>query len=217
MTIIMTAPYPTLFHHLEEVRKKVEELNNEDARRDLMALKYIVGVTAGRLWKEARALDPGLVRYNLIWSLFRAGELVVRNDDLDNEWLYVLLEVKKVQQRTRRVTKQVATAGESDEELEIVVWSLVWDGPGNQLTRKTAHFFVSPFQGLAPINSLPVYPLRCRPGDEEGFKHQMAERGRRWWNLMTSRTACRRYNDLAYAHSGAGGGLSGTLKVGPLC
>lgn len=218
------APYPTLFHHLEDVRSVIEGLDNEDAREDFKALEHIVQRTAGKLWKEARSLEPGLIRYDLLWSLFHAGELVVRKDDLGNEWLLVLVEVQKIKRSKRVGRRQTQEEEETEEQLQFVTWGLIWDGTENRLTRKTATFSLGPFEGLAPVDSLTIYPLRCRRGDDaHQFQRRLAERGRVWWNLTTARATCRKYNALAYAPNPSGAGARSwastsptKLKVAPL-
>jgi hypothetical protein len=209
--IVELSPYPTLFHHLADVRQVIDRLGNEDARLDFQALEYIVTTTAGKLWKEIKSLQPGLIRYDLIWSLFYAGDLVVWTDDLGNEWLLVLVEVKKSQQQNRRRDK--SGEYENTEQLEFVTWGLVWDGTESQLSRKIAAFKLPRYEGLLPIDSLPVLPLRLRPGNPEDFKRRLTERGRKWWELMTKQTTCHRYNALAYSAGRSSGADTQKLKV----
>lgn len=44
-------PFPTLFHHLEDVRREIDKLNNQEAQVDFQALEFITKEVASR-WKE---------------------------------------------------------------------------------------------------------------------------------------------------------------------
>ncbi|KAK3390060.1 hypothetical protein B0H63DRAFT_464718 [Podospora didyma] len=209
--IVQAEPFPLLYHHLEDVRAEIARLNNPEADIDFKALEFAASTVSAR-WKAARSADvlgSGFVRYDTIWSLFHAGDLVVRKDDL-GEWVFVLAEVNETKNEVRNADR--ADFGPSkllvDEYIELVVWGLFWDGVEDKVRRQVASFQVRPFQGIKMINALPVFPLKYReggggagPSGPDKFLASCAERGRKWfkWNAAT---VCLEYDGPAISYKG---------------
>jgi hypothetical protein len=191
-------PFPTLFDHMEDIRREIQKLNNEDARRDLQRLEEATEHMAAR-WKQGREddCDSGTVSFDTIWTLFRAGDRVVREDSIGNLWVFVLVDVAELQERTTRNTRDVHTK----RSIEFTTWLLNWDGFENELSRQSVVFKISSFPGRKAITSLPVYPFQDKgrkyPGGIDKF---LAGRGQKWWRLITPRTSCLKYDGPALSH-----------------
>jgi hypothetical protein len=195
---VESKPYPTLFDHMEDVHREIEKLNDEDARRDLKRLKEVIEDVAHR-WKQAREdkCDSGLVSFDMVWTLFRAGDRVVREDSIGNLWVFVLVDVAERQERIRTRSSGIGT----QHYIEFTTWFLTWDGFENELSRQSVMFRLYPFPGRREITSLPVYPIqytaRKHGDDVDKF---LAKRGQKWWSLIKPRTSCLRYDGPALSH-----------------
>jgi hypothetical protein len=191
--ILESEPFPILFYHMNDVRREVTKLNDEEASGDLEELERITEHMAPR-WKEARqeTFESGLVSYDMIWKLFHPGDLVVREDISGNLWLLVLVQITY---GTKEERSQFLTAG---RRTEFTTWFLDWDGAEKRLSRKSIVFHLSTFSGQRAITSLPVYPIHYREGRQgDNVMNVLAERGRKWWKAIIDRTSCLEYNGLA--------------------
>ncbi|KAL6909247.1 hypothetical protein GGI43DRAFT_172227 [Trichoderma evansii] len=189
-------PYPTLFYYMDDVEREIAQMNSEDATDDLRvlhkAIDYIYPV-----WNEARKekLTDNMVSHSTIWKYFRPGDLVLRKDDIGNLWLFVLIQATYYRDPTRY---QV----EKKERVTFETWFLTWSAVDGCLIRKYAAFVCPEFSGQMHIKSLPVYPI----GDQkeihgENIEKVLAERGRKWWNLISTPSICQNHCGLAYAKS----------------
>ncbi|KAJ9144049.1 p-loop containing nucleoside triphosphate hydrolase protein [Pleurostoma richardsiae] len=190
-------PYPTLFRHMDDIRQEILSLNDERALLDLKALEEVSREMVS-IWNDAReeSLDGELTSYDLIWKHFHPGDLVVREDDIGNLWLFVLIEITRgdimIGRRANAETKRIC---------KFSTWLLTWDGVESRLNRRSVIFNCTEFSGRRPVKSLPVYPLKFLKGvSEDETKYLLVKRGQQWWKLITERTACLEYNGPAYTH-----------------
>lgn len=114
-------PYPTLFYHMKDVETEIAQMKNQVANDHLKTLQreidYIVPT-----WNEAREekFTDKLVSFGMIWKYFRAGDLVLREDDLGNLWLLVLIKIDRSILHDREADEEE----EEEEEQIFHVWSL---------------------------------------------------------------------------------------------
>ncbi|KAH8123348.1 hypothetical protein LI328DRAFT_156945 [Trichoderma asperelloides] len=190
-------PYPTLFHHIDDVKREIAQLGNEDADDHLKILLNAVG-HVNPIWNEAREenFSNGLVSHNMIWKLFRPGDLVLREDDIGNLWLFVLIEISYyIDTFRKRYTQDL----EEERRATFTAWSLTWDDADGYLTRRNTTFTCTEFSGQRPIKSLPVYPIRFQEhikGVNTGAF--LGSRGRKWWKLIGEPSICQQHSGLAY-------------------
>jgi hypothetical protein len=196
-TMVLYAPFPLLFDHLDNVREEITRLDNPEAQADLKALECAVkeAETAPR-WSVARAenLDSGsLVQFDTLWRLFRAGDLVVHADDIGNEWLLTLTDVEECRQTT-----EVGTTDEvlTEHYMKFSTWCLLWNAQKNKLERKVAVFHIDHFVGAREIHLLSLYPVRYQQTHRsvDVFLQSLAARGRGWFKLITAGTSCLEYD-----------------------
>ena len=181
--IIESDPCPTLFYHLEDMRSEIESSGDESAKLDFEALEFISKEFEQR-WQDAREenFDDGLCNYGILWRLFNPGDLVVRRDELGNEWLLVLIELKEHSEIRPNQEPPV-------EYTEFVTWGLSFSTIDSVLVRRVLRFRLYPFTDRHRIASLPVYPLDQK-GEKEAFVKKCSERGRKWQALMATTPTC---------------------------
>ncbi|KAH8807321.1 hypothetical protein F5884DRAFT_340379 [Xylogone sp. PMI_703] len=180
---------------MKDVEREIHGLNNRKALRDLQYLER-VAEEMKPLWEAARYENfaSGLVSCDLIWKLFHPGDLVVHEDDIGNLWLLVFVEI------TRRKESKVTPGRQNEAEnyLELTTWILDWDEIKNELGRRKVVFPVYDYPGRRAITTLPVYPIHFAQ-KKMGYDclEFLTERGRKWWELMTTRTSCLKYTGIA--------------------
>jgi hypothetical protein len=185
-SIELCEPFPLLYYHLEDIRREISQLNLPEADADFKALECAAQEVAPR-WKAAREMssESQLTRYDTMWTLFHAGDLVVFKDVLGDEWALTLIDVlencnREENQRTGQFIEK--------RHIRIRAWGLVWNAKEQKLERKVAEFRIDYFSGAKAMHLLPVYPLRCRQRSELSeaeFLKALAERGRKCFKLAT--------------------------------
>ena len=193
--IIENEPCPTLFYHLEDMRSEIEAFGSESAKLDFQALEFISKEFEQR-WQDAREenFDDGLCNYGVLWRLFNPGDLVVRRDELGNEWLVVLIELKEHSQIRPNPEPPL-------EYTEFVTWGLSYSTIDSVLGRRVLRFRVYPFTDRRRITSLPVYPLDQKGEEKEAFLKKCSERGRRWQALMAATPTCVAHDGFAMSEA----------------
>ncbi|KAL7935703.1 P-loop containing nucleoside triphosphate hydrolase protein [Trichoderma chlorosporum] len=189
-------PYPTLFHHMDDIRKEVSGMGNEEADSHLEKLEKLC-TNVEPIWNRARNIDftENMISYSLLWTLFQPGDMVIREDDLGNFWLFVLIEITcaEIQLGPNIFSK------DSDNVTTFYTWFLNWNEVDGNLTRKMIKFTCPRFFGRRHIKSLPVYPIRYQEGvPGENIRQKLTKRGRQWLRLMAKSTVCQYYSGPAF-------------------
>ncbi|PTB46009.1 hypothetical protein M441DRAFT_207825 [Trichoderma asperellum CBS 433.97] len=134
------APYPTLFHHMDDVKREIAQMNSEEADDHLKILHSAIDYI-DPIWNERREenFTNDLVSYGMIWKLFRPGDLVLRKDDIGNLWLFVLIK-----------TAYSMFQSKEEEKKKVIfeTWYLTWKKliailPGSTLCLVAANFLVN--------------------------------------------------------------------------
>lgn len=182
--IVEIEPFPSLFYHLDDIRAEIEATHDENAKLDFQALEFISREFEQR-WQDAREenTEDGLCSHKNLWKLYNPGDLVVRTDELGSEWLFVLIQLKP----------QESGFGSMD----FVTWGLSWDSLDSLLERKIYTFRVLNYEGRRRITELPVYPLEQKGSGKEEFLKKLADRGRKWQELMVAPQSVRMHDGLA--------------------
>ncbi|PNP38116.1 hypothetical protein TGAMA5MH_09980 [Trichoderma gamsii] len=136
----------------------------------------------------------------MIWKLFRPGDLVLREDEIGNLWLFVLIQATYSSIVPRNSHTWV---GEEKKEANFKTWSLRWNEANGCLERKTTFFRCTKFSGQQPIKTLPVYPIRYQEDIKgENTEQFLAKRGRKWWELIAGPAICQQHSGLAFSKEG---------------
>lgn len=150
------------------------------AKLDFHALEFVTKEFEQR-WQDAREenFEDGHCTFGTVWKLFKPGDLVIRRDDLGNEWLLVLMSIQE-----RRDVRQPPEP--PWDYVDFKTWGLFLDDIDSELLRKTFTFRLQPFSERRKITSLPVYPLSQKGEEKEAFLKKIAARGRQWQALVKS-------------------------------
>ncbi|UKZ73420.1 hypothetical protein TrVFT333_001067 [Trichoderma virens FT-333] len=137
-------------------------------------------------------LTNELVSFDKIDSIFLKDDLVLREDEIGQLWLFKLIEVT--------YTSNWVRGDEYDKKANFETWCLNWDAVEGHLSKTYMTFTCTEFSGWRPIKSLPVYPID-RQGQIEGQNSEqyLAERGKKWWEFINIPPTCRQHSGLAFS------------------
>lgn len=186
---------------MDDIKREINQLSNQEADDHLKRLLDVIG-DIDSIWDEARKENfrNGLVSYKMIWKLFRPGDLVLREDEIGNLWLFVLIQATYSSIVPRNSHTWV---GEEKKEANFKTWSLRWNEANGCLERKTTFFRCTKFSGQQPIKTLPVYPIRYQEDIKgENTEQFLAKRGRKWWELIAGPAICQQHSGLAFSKEG---------------
>ncbi|KAL7920174.1 P-loop containing nucleoside triphosphate hydrolase protein [Trichoderma austrokoningii] len=182
-------PYPTLFHHMDDIKAEIAQMNNRVAGEHLEILQKEIAYLEP-VWNEARQETDNMTSYGMIWKFFRLGDVVLREDDLGNLCLLVLARFE--------YGSFMNWKKEEEKEIRFNAWSLTWGKVVGNLIKRHTEFTCSEFSGKRHITSLPVYPIRyLEKMERDGIKGTLAKRGRRWQELITAASICQHHCGLA--------------------
>ncbi|KAM0517395.1 hypothetical protein ACHAPE_004926 [Trichoderma viride] len=186
---------------MDDIKREIIQLSNQEADDHLKRLLGVVGPMVP-IWDEARKENfrSGLVSHNMIWKLFRPGDLVLREDEIGNLWLFVLIHATYSSEAFRN-----RHTGLEEETKQVVfkTWSLTWNEDDGCLMRKATIFKCADFFGQQLIKSLPVYPIRYQEDiKRENTEQFLAKRGRKWWKLIAEPAICQQHSGLAFSKEG---------------
>lgn len=190
-------PYPTLFHHMDDIKSEIAQMDDKVAHEDLEILQMEIAYIEP-IWNEARQESNDMVSYGMIWKFFHPGDLVLREDDLGNWWLFVLVKFAY-----GYTTKQIERGGQAREkEASFEAWYLAWDESDGSLIKKHVQFICPDFSGKLRITSLPLYPIRYKEDMiRRDIKGAFAKRGRRWQEFITTKSICQHHCGLAFMYN----------------
>ncbi|UKZ46839.1 hypothetical protein TrVGV298_001050 [Trichoderma virens] len=137
-------------------------------------------------------LTNELVSFDKIDSIFLKDDLVLREDEIGQLWLFKLIAVT--------YTSNWVRGDEYDKKANFETWCLNWDAVEGHLSKTYMTFTCTEFSGWRPIKSLPVYPID-RQGQIEGqdSEQYLAERGKKWWEFINIPPTCRQHSGLAFS------------------
>lgn len=177
-TITEMEPFPVLFYHLEDIGSEITTSGDESARSDFQALQFVCKEFEDR-WADARQeqFEDGFCSYGTLWKLFRPGDLVIRKDELGNEWFLVFVSLEEYKEL--RPEPQPP-----NEYMMFTTWGLRMEPISSVLERIVFRFRLHPFLHRQKMTSLPVYPLGQKGVQQDAFLKAVAKRGRKWQALI---------------------------------
>ncbi|KAI9666537.1 MAG: hypothetical protein M1821_004473 [Bathelium mastoideum] len=133
--------------------------------------------------------SAGTVTWDLLWTLFPPGELVLAKPCFKQPQLFVTYSAE---------SRDRGEAAENKKEIwSLYCWTYDWDG--THFNRGFAVFDFERFKGEKQINTLPAYPLGY-DRDADGVKAQLIDRGKRFCQYcLSSSSPVYEYNGAALA------------------
>lgn len=185
-------PYPTLFHHMDDIKTEIAQMDSPVAHEHLETLQREIAHVEP-IWNDAREESDNMVSYAMIWIFFTPGDLVLREDDLGNLWLLVLTST------ARSVPRKMENGQAEKRHMIFCVWYLTLDQVDGTLEKKHMRIDCVEFSGKRHITSLPVYPIRYQEDSmRERIEEALAKRGRRWQELIAAAPICQHHCGLAF-------------------
>ncbi|KAF8541999.1 P-loop containing nucleoside triphosphate hydrolase protein [Trichophaea hybrida] len=169
--IEIEAPYKVLFHHLDELEKLCESIEDDVARLHLNLLLKFLDQQVGEETKAVKQLNAnGFTDFNTLWTIFKPGELIIKGGK--NPRLVRLEKVKCDENRN------------CGKYLEI--YYLYTDFDGKRTGRASdSHRIYEKIEVPAPteITALSWYPLKHYKGDVESLIQRLHARGERFLDI----------------------------------
>ena len=192
-------PYAHLFQYSKDIRKELESRvgANSDHLRDFRALEAFLESHAGYgiIWKSLDRGNRTVVGFDDIWALFRAGELMVVQDRLEEKRLFKFT-------RLQDSIKEVGFQKELCVAVEVHFWYIVWSPGKKRFRQKSLYFEIKRFAGHRKVTSLPVYPLRYEDEDtRQSLLMKLQTRGKKWADLISDPPSCFEYSGHAIPES----------------
>ncbi|KAK1249653.1 hypothetical protein MKX08_009656 [Trichoderma sp. CBMAI-0020] len=185
-------PYPTLFYHMDDIKAEIAHMDGQDPQEHLKTLQRELAHVEP-IWMEARQESSDMVSYDMIWTLFRPGDLVLREDRIGNLWLFVLTDLAYIISRSRR------RADRAEKKTFLNVLLLNWNEVDSSLSNEYMSFNLPEFSGKRHITSLPIYPIRYQEDMErKRIQESLARRGRKWQELINAASICQHHCGLAF-------------------
>lgn len=179
--IQIESPYRSLWHYLPELRDAVAQLPEEGGERGHgdYFLSFLDSEFEETEKKVVNLLEQGLITYELLWTLFKPGEMAYTpaNDTYPARcWRFMEGSYQHGQQPMYKLQNDYVT----------------YDGTDFGVSQQNAG--IAPFSGARKIVQLPIFPLSWHP-QEEAVRKKLVARGRRFEELR-GRQYCH-YNGIA--------------------
>lgn len=179
---------------MDDIKAEIAQMDDQAAHEHLETLQKEIAYVEP-IWNEARQESGNMVSYGMIWKFFHPGDLVLREDDLGNQWLLVLVEVAY---RYSKI-KSMKIGKAEGKETSFDAWFLTWNKVDDSLTKQHVKFTCPEFSGKQHITSLPVHPIRYQEDTvRQSIKGALTKRGRRWQELITAASICQHHCGLAF-------------------
>lgn len=166
--VSIEAPFPVLYHHLEDLIQYKETTEDDDARMQIqLLLNYLDTELGESIAKTKRLVAAGCITFPLLWTIFRPGDLIYEGEN-GHPRLYRLQ--KTVYDENIRMGKFM--------RLTFSYTDCDRGNPGRAQTEVIIYEKLE-FRGPAKIDSLSVYPLRfMRGSSQEDLKATLTKRGK---------------------------------------
>jgi hypothetical protein len=169
--IEIEAPYKVLFHHLDELKKLCEGIENDVARLHLKLLLKFLDQQVGEETKTVKQLNSdGFTEFNTLWTIFKPGELIIQGGK--NPRLVRLEKVKYDEDKVK------------GKYLEIYTLYTDYDGQhtGRASTSQRIYQKVE-LPAATEITALSWYPLKHYKGDVKSVIQHLHSRGERFLDI----------------------------------
>ncbi|KAI5812977.1 P-loop containing nucleoside triphosphate hydrolase protein [Pyronema omphalodes] len=167
--IQIESPYRSLWHYLPELRDAVSEMPEDgvERRHGDYFLSFLDSEFEETEKKVENLFEQGLITYDLLWALFKPGEVVYTpaNDTYPARcWKFMEGNYQCGQQPMYKLQQGYVT----------------YDGTDFGVSTQQAG--IAPFSGARKIVQLPIFPLSWHP-QEEAVRKKLVARGRRFEEL----------------------------------
>lgn len=165
------APFELFFHYWDELNGLIVPGDCDTSLHMEVLVRVLSPVLEGSLNLSKSLVSDGLITFELIWSIFRPGQIVycraTREDDAER---LLVLEASQYDS---------AIYGLRDR-YSLTCMMVDWDG--NSFGRVVVRLQVDRFVGFKRITELPVYPLKIRK-DRIAVESRFLQRGRHFEEL----------------------------------
>ncbi|KAF8244609.1 P-loop containing nucleoside triphosphate hydrolase protein [Wilcoxina mikolae CBS 423.85] len=169
--IEIEAPYKVLFHHLEELERLCESIEDDVARLHLNLLLKFLDQQVGEETKAVKQLNSnGFTEFNTLWTIFKPGELIIEGGKNPR-----LVRLEKVKYDENKIKGKY-----------LVIYYLYTDFDGKHTGRaSSSHRIYEKVEVPAPteITALSWYPLKHYKGDVESLIQRLHSRGERFLDI----------------------------------
>ncbi|KAF5328273.1 hypothetical protein D9758_017849 [Tetrapyrgos nigripes] len=175
---------PVFRKALREKSLEIEELRHLQLMIDFIDKEY-----RDQLREIADLRAEEMVTYDLLWSLFVRGEIIVTHSLVTGDPLAIRLVDTQV------ISNDALRLPHEREGFDLVCEFVNVDMCRPGLAQTTIN--IPPFKGVRPIRDLPAFPLAWLK-DPKQYKADLIQRGKRHWELVRQPWCHMDYNGIAY-------------------
>ncbi|KAL0936383.1 uncharacterized protein CTRU02_208598 [Colletotrichum truncatum] len=158
------APFHQFYWRWEHFERAVAEEQDEEVKKILLTLKWIVKRELAEAFAVSRELTShGVINYKYLWTLFPPGELVYSNDEDDHRFFVVQ-----------------SMSWTQVNNYNLLLTYVDWNGTNFGTSSKSQGLWN--FIGTQKINSLDIFPAKYLK-NFEGMRTKLTERGRKFASL----------------------------------
>jgi hypothetical protein len=177
--IVIVKPYSALFHYREEIRAyATAPERTPEEKRHMMILIEFLAKNIGKAEELYQQMNlKGMIRFDLLWTLFRAEDDIVSQTDYYKQ----IYRVVHCEQKTDK---------DDDTYFQIQAWRWGYNagkfGPAQETLR------IPEFSSTRRITQLSFFPVKCLSDEAQKKMHvELIQRGHQWRSLI--RSAYRQY------------------------
>lgn len=167
--ITIAKPYSELFHYRKELYGYTCKTDEEKKHLEVLTAFMKDHLEETEVMYN-RMVPHGLISYPYLWTLFRPGEIVVRQQDDRKECFQVTSAESKFK----------------DEGVVFQIKALFWTFNGTRFGCSVEKLKIPEFLGVRKIVEMGVYPLNQLPmAERDSLKASLIARGHKWRKLVS--------------------------------
>ena len=174
---IVQDPFEIFFHYRKELGQYHDDSKDDNVKMHIKLLLNFLNLQWGDLARSVESFDAdGLVRFKLLWTIFRPGDLIYRQEN-GHERLYQL------EQTSYQEHKMLGPY------LKLDCLYTYFDGHHVGIAKEELRIYqIKEFAGekASKIQGLSVYPTKYRTGND-ALKKRLIERGQRFLNMQEAK------------------------------
>ncbi len=136
------------------------------------------------VWKSMDGKNQVTVTFENLWALFRDGDLLVLQDQLEERRLFKLIYLEE----------QISDDGLSKGTcigMQVQFWHISWSSGDKAFRRRSSVIRIPRFAGMRRVLTLPIYPLRYEDEDTRtSLLRKLQDRGEKWSTQISNPPAC---------------------------
>ena len=174
---VLQDPFEIFFHYRKELAQYRDESKDDKVKMHIQLLLDFLNMQWGDLAHSVDRYDAdGLVRFKLLWTIFRPGDLIYQ-EEYEHERLYRLHQISYQEHKN------------AGPYLKLDCLYTYFDGHHVGVTKDELRIYqIKEFAGekASKIQGLSLYPMRYRT-DTGGLKERLTERGHRFLNMQEAK------------------------------